>query len=1146
MFLKPSDLQIPPPDDETQFEKLCLDLYRLKFGDQTQRHGRRGQTQDGVDIFFTDKDIGIQCKKKEHGNGKVTEGELKQEVKKAKQFEPALKKYILATTCKRDANIQKVARIISKEHIEKNLFYVQIDSWDDIKELLDKYPKIYEKYYFQAQKKEFKTETLELKSKSRHQELNEIRDLLNNNQPKTALNSLKKFENNKWDQLEDKEKYRVLTNQASALIAMRKEQQASALIIKALQFNKKDEDAYTNCAIAYLFYRNFKKAEQFIKKAKNLNPLNVMAHVVEIKIKDQEGQVLKNIVSFLPNALKGNSQIALILSSIGIKKKEYIEAKQWLDIFYNNREQNTDGGWKNIQDEADYADISLGLILSKTEVSSGRRVTDDLKKKTKEIIKIYKKLVIDDKYSEIREFNPNWYLHYALALELNEELEEAIRALQTGIDKFQNDEHLKIELSRLFEKIKSIDKSIDILEKLLGLEFIDSKNSTKKLLDSDQLEIEGKLFYLILILVDLYFQKNQQGIAWDLLNRIEKSSSVSEDQVLEITRYKVIRLIKFGKIKEAEQKTNSLFEKNKKDIMNLILKSKVEKAKAKACEGKIKDFKLHIKNSTQYLELAYNVFKSKVYKEQDNQQGFERKERLRDMQVLSYELYTSKMYKEAEDLLIEITNNNLNHPEIFKLLHIYFENGKNEQAIKLAKKLFDKFPERIESANTLFLIYENLGDRETAIQYYEKFYEKNPENNFIRIELSLIYIRRGDILKAKNFLKEDFKLDKLSSDQISRLSFAYSKTGHTKKALEILYPYIKNNPRGLEAKKAYFSLITFLDQQNLYNLQNPNQAESQVDYSFLDPKTVDKDCYVKIKDLDNSKKIDLIIEQDADIHTLDHELSKALLGKKKDEIISLGNDRYQILEIKSKYIHKWHKMAEENKIQHPTKSFVKLFSIPKNADKKAILKTLENINPDFLKQQEDIAKLHAFYNQGRATIGSIAKISGKHSIEVIGDLIGFKNKWISAVPQWEKHQNIQELLDTHTNILIDLSSLIAIHWLEIEQSIESSPFKIFICQSTIDSLTEYINKMSLHLKSGHLTGGFDKKGQFKISPTPADTIKTNLNFWMKIKTWAKDYCQIKPLSTKIVLSRKDKQHKENLFGKEFFDSLLAVESNFIF
>ena len=110
MSLEIPYLQIPPPDNETDFENLCLDLYRSEFGDKTQLHGRRGQKQQGVDIFVLDQDIGIQCKKveyyKQNIQNKIIQI-LKEEVEKAKNFQLPLKRFILAITYKRNAPMKK-------------------------------------------------------------------------------------------------------------------------------------------------------------------------------------------------------------------------------------------------------------------------------------------------------------------------------------------------------------------------------------------------------------------------------------------------------------------------------------------------------------------------------------------------------------------------------------------------------------------------------------------------------------------------------------------------------------------------------------------------------------------------------------------------------------------------------------------------------------------------------------------------------------------------------------------------------------------------------------------------------------------------------------------------------------------------------
>ena len=1160
MSLKPSNFQIDPPENEEQFERLCLDLYKLEFGDQTIRNGRRGQSQDGVDIFVQDQHIGIQCKKKDF-NDEIKDSELKEEVKKAKNFKPPLKRYILATTCKRDAKIQEVARLISENHKNQNLFSVEVHSWSEVKILLDKYPEVYEKYYSSPSSRQSASITpaiiSSIQSESHHQELNRIRDLINEDKPKTALKLLESFKKEKWEQLENKEKYRVLTNIAWAKIRMRQEVQASELLIKALQFNKEDENANGNCALAYLIIDDIKKTKEYIEKTKQLNPLNITACILEIQIKDRENQPLKDIVSPIPQSIRTKHQIAHVLSQISIKRKQYKEAEKWLNIFYDTGKQ--DEGWQNINDEADYADMSLGLILEKKDVFSGRHISDNLKDKLEEIIKIYKKLITDSQYGELKDFNPNWYLHYALALELNNELDDAIHALQTGIKSFPNDDHLKIELSRLFTRKGDIAQSISILEKLLGLQSLNSDDSldsiSKKSFTLNKIDISEKSFSLALILTDLYFQDKQQEKAQELLHQITKSPSINEDDRLELKQYSIFRMINFGEIDKAEEMLKPLFVEGNDNIFNLILKSKVEEAKesTEALSGKIQESATHKNKKIQYLKKAYNIFKDKKYNDELDQNDFlfKKKERLRDIEQLSQELYYSKMYKEAEPLLEEITNQNLNHPEIFKLLHTYFENGKNKLAIELAENLLKKFPDRIEPANILFLIYESLGDKKKAIQCYENFLNSNPKNDFMRIELAYKYTYSEHISKAKELLKKDFNLNQLSLEQMNKLSIAYMKTGNIKKALETQYKCIKNDPRNLELQRVYFELFTFLNRPDLSDTQIFEKKSGTIksieykqdDTSFLRPKKGGIDCYIRIKNIESLEETEIPIGEEEKYHPED-EFSQELLGRKKGDVILFNDTKYKILDITSKYVHKYQEILKEAEKRFASKTFLKPVHIPKGADAKEILQTLEKKIPDMSKQQEGLNKLFQFYSEEKATIGSIAKISGKHPIEIIGELVfSSKDKFISAIPAWENNDKIKKILDNKINILIDLSSLILIHQIKIEKYMKESKFKLFICQSTLDSLKEYTQKTALHSKDGLLTLGFDKEGNPRKHFIPAEIIKQDLSFYMKVQTWAEKHCQIKPISTDIILSREQRRDREKLLGKEFLDPILATEDN---
>ena len=65
--------QIPKPSDEQVFERCNEVLWRcILRDDSVQIHGRRGQSQDGVDLFGVrdgkpNQIVGVQCKLKSDG-----------------------------------------------------------------------------------------------------------------------------------------------------------------------------------------------------------------------------------------------------------------------------------------------------------------------------------------------------------------------------------------------------------------------------------------------------------------------------------------------------------------------------------------------------------------------------------------------------------------------------------------------------------------------------------------------------------------------------------------------------------------------------------------------------------------------------------------------------------------------------------------------------------------------------------------------------------------------------------------------------------------------------------------------------------------------------------------------------------------------
>ncbi|MDY6875891.1 MAG: tetratricopeptide repeat protein [Chloroflexota bacterium] len=129
-----SELPIPRSWDE--FEDIVADLYSRMWDDpNTQRYGRTGQAQQGVDIcgrppHLHGRYAGVQCKR--YSDRTLAQRKIEREIAKAENFSPPLAEYIIATTEHRDAKLQQVVRQINEERQSAGRFSVHVVFWEDL------------------------------------------------------------------------------------------------------------------------------------------------------------------------------------------------------------------------------------------------------------------------------------------------------------------------------------------------------------------------------------------------------------------------------------------------------------------------------------------------------------------------------------------------------------------------------------------------------------------------------------------------------------------------------------------------------------------------------------------------------------------------------------------------------------------------------------------------------------------------------------------------------------------------------------------------------------------------------------------------------------------------------------------------------
>jgi tetratricopeptide (TPR) repeat protein len=338
-----SAMQIPPPQNWQDFETLCFDLWKNIWKDQdTQKHGRQGQAQHGVDIYGRPnregKWAGVQCKGKDNYSEKsLSESELITEVEKALKFKPTLSEFAIATTAPRDAKLQELARKVTADNLTRGLFSVAVYCWDDIKDRLAEFPDVISMHYPQLlstetikdikeikegviniqkeqidntsllvslrdkieahQHYQFPTDTSVLTTEY-HAEVDHARDLLNNNNPKKALEYLLKVKDRIWSQAPSIVKYRILTNIGCANLMLNINLDAAKSFLEAFQYNLDDEKALCNKALAHLLLGQLHEAKEHAHCVLEKNPANAQAYCIIIQASREDD--LPSIIDKVP------------------------------------------------------------------------------------------------------------------------------------------------------------------------------------------------------------------------------------------------------------------------------------------------------------------------------------------------------------------------------------------------------------------------------------------------------------------------------------------------------------------------------------------------------------------------------------------------------------------------------------------------------------------------------------------------------------------------------------------------------------------------------------------------------------------------------------------------------------------------------
>jgi tetratricopeptide (TPR) repeat protein len=974
------NFQLPTPEYWQQFEKLCRDVWRILWNDpNANMHGRAFQNQHGVDISGnldgTGDSVGVQCKlKEEYNGGNVSIKEIEKEIKKAETYQPPLKQLIVATTGRRDAEIQEQVRLLREKRLKEGKFPVYIWFWEDIADEVKKEQSILATHYpqFTPDLDEKLEKIIAAKDEDTAQPIldvifEQLQELLNINKPRQTLELASAVKESIWKKLNPSNRYKLLRLKALAYLGCEQTNDAAHALIENLENNPTEDKAESNAAWGYLLLDKNEEAKLHAKKAIEMNHENIRAHSILAQLaSDSE---LPVIIKDAPTSVKDHIEFANHLARRALELKNYDEAARIL------RESIK----KNPKEALQARFMLQGALLESALKGRKFAVKEELTEK-----------------------------------ELSN-IQEAKTLLQECFDEYKNSDNKSI-LVILKNNLSGINASLGLFEEAL-------KHIEESLLiDPDNLSHQMRRVELLALLNrrkearDLLEAIRGEGYEGDgllmlaELLRLDKEFDAAEKLIagLQITGERVrdrdFLLAQIYLDKDEPSKAQALIAQELKgqpeNIFYLINASKIEKGM-----GKIDEALTFIQKASEKLT---------------NSSSYE------EIKLVADALYDFSKYAEALKLYIRITDPIASTENLQKMLDCYYKIGEHAKALDICKQCRATHPDIRFIAEIEADIYERADEDVQAEKVYLDYLKMKPNDWHMRIRLARLYGISGQIPKISGQI-EQIPYEELKIDDGFMLAHIYAEIGQPLKALEIGYELRRKFFRDSNAHLNYILLLT--------GLERPESLKPQVigkDCVVYFENGVGKDEIFIIEDKERTGS------DVREIHLSDPRAKEVIGKKTNDEFTlvfqKIKPEKAKIKGFESKFFFASAESGQEYSRMNPNNDKFSTIPVSQPEEGKipdellAMMKQAGEIEAHAL----EVGKL---YEQKRVPLGFIARRLGRDLVEVGMNILLSKNgKLITCIGDTKEQEEGAKCFSNEAAIpVIDAITLLLIHYIGAEE-----------------------------------------------------------------------------------------------------------------
>jgi tetratricopeptide (TPR) repeat protein len=281
----------------------------------------------------------VRCDLRE-AQSPLAAAEIKTAAERAVSLGLPLGRFVIATTAARSANLKRTLFELNRTTRSSALSAIEVMAWEDIGELLDEYPQVVTEFRTGAKRQPLSNSEAAAHLDPRCEsvgtapaegaeaEIAEAAGYLERREFQMARLALLRLREQRWPELADLQKFRVLTHLAVAELHEGETRKAAMLLIAARTLASEDENACTNEALAHELLGERERAFALAERLRMQFPASTRALALWL-INATHDRAPAALEGEIAPELKTDAEIALVMARRSLAGTDYPRAERF-------------------------------------------------------------------------------------------------------------------------------------------------------------------------------------------------------------------------------------------------------------------------------------------------------------------------------------------------------------------------------------------------------------------------------------------------------------------------------------------------------------------------------------------------------------------------------------------------------------------------------------------------------------------------------------------------------------------------------------------------------------------------------------------------------------------------------------------------